>query len=316
MDISPARLRLSAILVALAVALAVASFVLDAKPTLDVPAWSVGDAWTYNEEGLATPFPPAGQITYRIMAMDAVAVGGASIEAYHAEISARFLTNQSFYHVADEWYRTSDLAVVRRSVIYPTCYPVNTTFTCNNVTWTSTFDPPLPLRFPITVGESWSAVTAVSTERFNVQGAPVVWFNYSGGLNASVGPLGTVSVPAGNFTAMPVTENYSGGANLLSSSYVTYTVRDFSEAAGNIVQETDYEPNPHGGGGLGVAAVIQLVSFAYAPPWYAIPALGLPLWAWLIVGAAVGITGTVVLLRRRRRRAAPHAPPEPPNARP
>lgn len=310
MDISPARLRLSAILVAVAVALAVTSFVLDAKPTLDEPAWSVGDAWTYVEEGLATPFPPDGQITYRITGVDAVAEGGASIDAYHAEISARFLTNQSFYHVADEWYRTSDLAVVRRSVIYPTCYPVNTTFICNNVTWTSTFEPPLPLHFPLTAGDAWSGAAVVSTERFNVVGAPVVWFNVTGGLNASVGAPQTVSVPAGRFTAMALTENYSGGASLLSSSYVTLAVRDFSDGVGNFVFEQDY-------GALGsVDAVIQLVAFSYSPPWYTIRAIGLPVWAWLLIGATGLVAATLLLVFRARRKPVPHAPAEPSPAKP
>ncbi len=295
-----------------------ASVVLNTKPSTDLPIWSAGDSWTYVETGMSSPFPPSGFVTYTVNGTETFALAGGVVSAYQLVVTSRFVANGTVSRIADEWLRTSDLAVVRRSVILVTCYTLSpNNYTCNPVTWTSTLEPPLRLDFPLTTGDSWSASAAVYTERLNVAGAPSTWYNTSGGANDSVGAPETVTVLAGRFTAIPLTLNYSGAAGLLSSSYVPYVVRYYAAAAGNAVEERDYGPPTSANGTRNLVASMELASYVYAPPWYLAKALGFPVWAWLAVGAAIALAAVLLARRRRAKRTpAESGPPQAPPAKP
>ncbi len=302
------RPRGLAVLVAAAfVALSFSALPL-ARAATDLPAWSVGDSWTYYEYGLIIPFPSSGSLTYRVTSTDSIVENGTSIATYHAELWAN-TTVLSPYHVADVWYRMSDLAVVRLSLNISACYPFPPS--CSNTTLSSTMFPPFPLHFPLTAGDAWTASTFVAHEAVDRTTGSAVYYNGTGSANASVGADESVTVPAGTFTVSPLDENYTHSAISLSLSYGTIIYRDFSPRVGNAVLERDYFGydlhtgmwSPH------MVAELQLASYSYSPPWYDLRVLGLPVWSWLIVAAAVIVGVAFVALRRRRvRRAAAQHP--------
>ncbi len=306
----PPAVRRLAGLAVVALALVAFSSLPVARASADLPAWSAGDSWTYLGQGFPAPIG-SGTVKYVVMGADTVLDNGTEVSAYHVEIWTN-ATGDAPVRAADEWYRTSDLAVVRLRLNLTQC-STGLLSRCSNSTVTDTMDP-LPLRFPLTPGDAWTAATTVTTEIANQDSGVADWFNESGGTEDSVGADMLVSMPAGNFTATPLTEYVSGNAVVLSFSYATDIVRDYSSQVGNAVDERDYTPNPAAGGALVRSGELRLVAYAYTPPWYDLKALGLPLWSWLLVAAAAVPVGAVVLVRRRRGKAV--TPPSRPGGSP
>ena len=290
----------------LAVALLVATLLPfpAARASMGVPVWSVGDSWTYLGSGFDTAIG-SGAFRYVVVGTDLLAENGDAGPAYHVQIWAN-ATGAVPRHVADEWYRTSDLAVVRLTLDFSDCTLGPSS--CTNSTVSDTVDPILPLRFPLSSGDAWSSATVVTTRVVDETSGLAEWFNYTGGANDTVGAVVRVSVPAGNFTATPLTEVYSGNAVVLSLAYAAAVVRDFSPAVGNAVAERDYSSGLSSGMAQEPSAEMELVAYSYTAP--AVAPSALPTWAGLAGFAVVAAVALPLVVKRLRsaRRGSPRDP--------
>ena len=300
----PSAQRLAGLLVLFLLGFSLASVPV-VRAAADLPVWSVGDSWTYIGQGFEAPIG-SGTIRYVVVGMDDVPLSEGNVSAYHLEIWAN-QTGANASHVADEWYRVSDLAVVRLRLDRSIC-PAGSVLGCSNSTVTSTLDPLLPLHFPLASGDRWSANTTVATEILDTGSGLADWFNYPGGTSDRVGVNEQVSVPAGSFAATPLTELFSGNAVILSMSYAAETVRDFSPLVGNAVEVRDYSSSSSTGVPGPPSGSMVLVAYVYAAPTLWAQLLGEPAAPWLVVAAAV-VAGSVVAVQwGRRRKRAPPAP--------
>lgn len=264
---------------------------------MGVPVWSAGDSWTYVGSGFELPIG-SGTIRYVVVGNDVLAENGDAGPAYHVQIWVNG-TGVAPRHAGDEWYRTSDLAMVRLTLDFSDCTLGPSS--CENSTVSDTMNPLLPLHFPLSSGEVWSSATVVTTRVIDDARGLTEWFNYTGGANDSVGAAVRVSVPAGNFTATPLTEAYTGNAVVLSLAYAAAVVRDFSPTVGNVVAEWDYGAGLSPRGSQVPSARMQLVSYSYTPPVPTAQPSGLPEWALLAAGATVVAAVPPVAVRRLRR---------------
>ncbi len=268
------------------------------RASMDLPIWSVGDYWVYSASGLALPFPASGTVKYEVVGTDIIAWQGASYAAYHTTISTNE-SGTSLMHTGDAWFRTSNLALARLTLFFYSLCFIGFPPGCSNSSLTQTMSPPLPLGFPPTPGDNWSASTTVTYEYVNLDNGTARWANWTVGGNFSVGYDTSVKVPAGNFTATPLWENLSAGGSDLLLSYGPRALVDYSRTVGNAVKEVVYA-NPRGT--WSPMADLELKSYSHAQPWYTLGFLGIPVWAWLVLAAAVIACVLVVLGRRRRPR--------------
>ncbi len=302
------KARIAAVLLALALMVVGVSVLPSARGAVGAPTWAVSDSWTYEGFGfndLIRP-PAAGTSRFTVVDEGAIDEAGISIPVFHV-VDMWNITGTKPIPVADEWFRESDLALVRVGVTSATCnvgYP----YTCLNQTITQTATPPLPRSFPLTAGAQWSASTTVTTEWLNLDNGSARWGNFTATVNASVAADTQVTVPAGNFTVTPLTENYSSLGLVLDPFGWSYVVRDFSSTVQKVVDQRDYVVNARPGIPLSQIAGIRLVSYSLVP-WYDLKALGIPLWGWLVVAAAVVLAVVTLLILRRRSRVSA-VPPE------
>ncbi len=288
------------------------AFLPVSRASTDVPVWSVGDYWAYSAYGLALPFLPASTVKYDVVGTDIIAWQGASYAAYHTSIFANG-SGTSLVHTGDAWFRTSDLALARLTLIISSACFIGFPPGCSsNSSMTQTLSQPLSLRFPLTPRDNWSASTTVTYEWVNLDNGTARWANWTLAGNFSVGSDTSMNVPAGNFTVTPLWENLSSSGSTLLLSYGERALVDYSLTVGNAVKETVYA-NPRGA--WGPIAVLALTSYSHTQPWYTFGFLGIPVWAWVLVAAAAIVGVLVVLWRRRRPRPQPAvAPPLSPSS--
>src|SRR5712692_1083624 len=269
----------------------------------DLPVWNVGDYWVYSTYGLALPFPSRATVKYEVVGTELIAWQGASFETYNTMIFAN-ASGTTPAHVGDAWFLISNLALFRLTLLFSFCF-VGFPPSCGNTSATQTMSQPLPLRFPLTSGDNWSASTTLTDESLNLDNGTARWANSTVTGNFGVASDTFIAVPAGNFSATPVWENLSSSGASLFLSYGPRALVDYSSSVGYAVEEVVYA-NPRGP--CASVAVLALSAYSHALPWYSLTFVGIPVWAWLLVVAALSTGVLIVLLRRRRQR--PRGVPE------
>ena len=284
---------------ALALAIVVSSvtiaFATTARASTDKPVWTAGDFWRYDVTG-PPPVPGYPSITgsFRIdvVGTEPVTVGATSMETYHAKINETTTytsggtTTTTLTLLGDQWYRTTDFAEAKSSLSF--------SFGTGSFTETQTNDPPPGLRWPLSEGAGWSSTynativfVAGSLTQITVE---TLFASYS--VQADV----SVAVPAGTFTATPVTE--------VSGLYQNVTF--WSAAAGGWVKVGRFGP-------YGSEQHMDLAAYRHQGSGEAASgSFGLPSFAWILV-AVVGVlvAGILVAWKRRRRPQIPQVVPPP-----
>lgn len=291
---------------------------------VSLPVWSVGDYWAYSTFGLII-IPDGTILNYSVAGHDTVTWQGVAYPTYHVTILPSSLQNATLSGVSmkrlegDAWYSETDLSLVRmtrREWTYgggcPTCW-ANT-----SETWTA--GPPLAPRFPLTVGVGWIANSTVNIQTVSIDnGVLVAETNQTGGGSFSVAPNVSIDVPAGNFTATPMTENLTKngqwtfiGANpLFPLTFAEETVAYYSPVVGNAVCVVDIGWG-HGCSGVGASDGFELVSYGHAPPAGLAQLFGLNYVDWAIIAlATVAACAVVIVLARRRPPRIDQEPAEP-----
>lgn len=259
-----------------------------ARAEMGAPVWAAGDLWTYLFSAPGQ-IPSAANLTFLVLGTDAIPLKGTQTAAYHVRMGYAFVGggNESF----ERWYRVSDLAVMRSVQ--------NATGTAGwppvayRDTRIDTYNPPVPLGFPLVPGASQMTNSTVTTENLLTQNGftNVTWGNATGTAFLSVGSDLTVTVPAGTFTATQVNASYTlpDGTATEWAGLVAW-----SATAGNVVKVV----TPIQG------ATIVLTSYRHA-----LPPPGLPIWLWGVGVSAVAAAVVIVLWHGRKGRSARTIPP-------
>lgn len=271
----------------------------DVRGAEDLPVWTPGDFWSYTAPSFS-PFPGttgSGGIRFDVVAREVVDVGGSQVPAYRAAVTsnATVMSDSGWIPVTyryNEWFRVSDLASVRvfRTVPGGVNDTVNVT-----VTW----GPPLEMLWPLVPDAAWSRTSTVST--LTVVGTTVLESGtYTVTKNSTVGMPETISVTAGTFDAMPVSESLLGATG--------YDRVFWSAAVGNVVAVRHSSP------GVGEQQTVQLASYLHQATGSAVPDPSAPLpllWVGLASAGAAGIALLVWVRSRRREIARDTKAPEP-----
>jgi len=265
---------------ALAIALAlVTATVAPAAADAGRPAWSTGDFWAYAYTGSVFP-TITGPGTYRleVVGIDTVSLGGTSYESYRVRLSLNG-SNVVQFHGGDNWYRTSDLSLVKTTFnVTATILFVQATFVV-----TVTYDPPLAIQWPLVTAGTWTT----SSTRDIVAGIPLG----STLLDATfvVEAPSTVTVPAGSFETTPLRDR-------TGERSTTY----WAPGAGNYARRQTFNANDQ------ETSSAELTSFRYQGGGF----LGLPILAWvLIIALVVAVVLAVAVGRRRRATMPPRGQP-------
>ena len=263
----------------IAIVFALPALALPVRASLEAPTWSIGDFWTYNLTGTASPLPGStGTLRYEVLGSESVTVSGTSYASYHSRLWFNLTSGSTTTSLlGDVWFRRSDLS------------PVKLTFTAtigsNSVTVTNTYNPPIEIHWPLTANAQWSTTTVV-TSVTEVTGRPAQTMSSTMTETIRVEAEQQQTVPAGTFTVTPLLETEARGS---------YSWSYWSRVAGNMVKEKAYDTSGAEQGGL------ELSSYRHAVP-AAGPAniLGLPpeLWAVIVLVIAIAVLAAVAIRRR------------------
>ncbi|TLZ64717.1 MAG: hypothetical protein E6K13_01625 [Methanobacteriota archaeon] len=271
----------------IAIVFALPALALPVRASLEAPTWSIGDFWTYNLTGTASPLPGStGTFRYEILGSESVAVSGTSYASYHARLWFNLTSGSTTTTVpGDVWFRRSDLS------------PVKLTFTAtigsNSFTVTNTYNPPIEIRWPFAANAQWSTTSAL-TSVTEVTGLPARTMSSTVTETIRVESDEQQTVPAGTFAVTPLLETQADGS--YSRSY-------WSRDAGNTVKEKSYDASDAEQGGL------ELKSYRHAAP-AAGPAniLGLPPELWAVIALVIVIVVLAAVAIRRRGPRVPVGP--------
>jgi hypothetical protein len=265
-----------------------------ARASIALPRWSTGDYWSYDVTVNSPLFGSvSGKARMDVAGTDSITVGGKTFDAYHVKddlnMTVTFGSNTlTVESKGDSWYRTSDLAQAKLTVIFDYGSSASTT--------TSTNIPPPAYQWPLTAGATWTE--AYEVKSLLVSGSVTLTTFVNVTKTVTVQANTTITVPAGTFAVNQVTE--SGGGNTSTSSW--------SEKAGNRVagESTNSYGQP--------VDSMKLTSYKYAAgsPTVGGLFLGLDSMAWyiiIIVVAAAVIVVAAVGMRRRSKRKQRAAPP-------
>lgn len=283
------------------------------------PGWSVGDYWIYTTFGLQSfNLPDGTTLNYSVAGMATIEYRGTTFSTYHLTISLVSLPNVTYGGSSlkrlsgDAWYNQSDLSLLRftlRTWTFDSSLGSAGTWLNESHSWTA--DPPLAPRFPLRTGMGWSGNATVNLVSVGIDDGRLYGeLNQTGGGRFSVGSNAIVNVPAGTFSATPMTENLSFngqwtfiGANpLLPFTFAEVTVAYYSPVVGNAVCVEDVGYGA-GCGGVGAQDGFELIAYGHATNPAPAAFLGLSLleWAVLAVAIAAGSVLAITLVRRRRR---------------
>ncbi len=242
----------------------------------NVAVWSSGDSWQWRGSlGAAGPF----LFTMTVLDAESLTVSGVSYASYHMRLWNNFTSGAPDSRwTGDIWYRVSDLAVLQ-SILE---FNVSVTGTANG-TSTVTYNPPLPLQFPLVANDMWLASTT-ATDMTTSPSQPTSWHNTTLTMTASVGRSVPYTVPAGTFNATLINETIASPSNGQQTCLYYW-----SSGVGNSVTGPFLAP------GVFVCSGMQLISYHYTPPSTPASAPTLnPLWLF-VGGVAVG-AGVVALV--------------------
>lgn len=297
---------------ALAIALTVSAS-SSAGASLDRPAWTAGDFWTYRTNTTILPgLNLTGTATSTMQGMQATAVGGATVNALQVVLEGSgtaegtvtvgnltasvrgtwIVTGEERFEPANlhAVYSLLDLSV---NGTYQTIVPFSI-----RVQNTTTFQPLADgWTYPLPVGGNGSlAVAYAFTQDVYAIGGNQYHQNGTGQwtLRFSLGEPTSVDTPAGTFTAYPEVETFPDG----SSNWAW-----FAPQVGNDVRTRAYDP----GGNLTSETMLAAYRYQALEPG---TFLGLTLVEWALVVSVVAAAVVAVLLvrrQRRRRKASPES---------
>jgi hypothetical protein len=266
-----------------------------ARASTALPKWSAGDYWSYDLTVNTVPFGPAsGKWRMDVVGTDSLNIGGTAFDAYHLKdnVSMTYTyggVTLTLTAKGDSWYRTSDLALARQTVVL--------SFGTMTSTTTTTNIPPPSYQWPLTAGATWSQ--SYETKTFVDFGSTPKTFFANVTKSVMVQADTSITVPAGTFTVNRVTE--SGGGNTSTSSW--------SEKAGNKVASESTSPSGPS------TESMKLNSYQYAAGSSTVGGLFLGLDAMtltIIIVVAAGIIAVAAVGMARRSRRKRQAPPPPP----
>ncbi len=243
--------------------------------SIAMPAWSAGDFWVYsmNETGLGSSL----LVRTSVIGTETVKVGLLSVPSYHLQTTYDSPQSSTLAYSRDDWHRVSDLALIKETQsLYGPSAGVNETISI-------IYMPPSPLVWPLLPNGSWNSTTVVQWTDV-VGGVGTTSQNYSSTVDVRAGPGTTYHVPAGTFDAIPLFQNVTSGALVLSSS-VSY----WSNSASNFVWR--------GSTFNGLSSNLSLVSWGHSgPPYDLLP------WIAVLAGAAALLAGVAWFWRSRTKR--------------
>lgn len=245
------------------------------------PEWHTGDFWAYSFSGIfftGTIWTLGGPGTFRmdVVGTDSIAVGDVNYPSHRVRLTAN-ASGSTVFNGGEQWYRTSDLALVK-SVVNVTADILVGRVT---ILATVTYDPPLGIRWPLTANANWSANTTWRLVN-QIQGGGQIPISLPLTAQYEVQAAATVTVAAGPFETTPVREDTGGHST-------TY----WAPGAGNYARRQEFAP----GGAETYSA--ELTDYRYQGPGF----LGLPLLYWLFIIAVLVVIIVALALRSRRRRA-------------
>jgi hypothetical protein len=284
------------------VALSLSVFVLlavaaPARASTALPKWSAGDYWSYDVTSYSPIFGSVfGKSRMDVMGTVSLTIGGTTFDAYHVKddlnMSVTLGSQTATIDIkGDSWFRTSDLAQAKQTIVLD--------FGGSSSTTTLTNSPPPAYQWPLTAGTTWPQAYEVKT--FLVSGSLTLttFVNVTKSVTVQAGT--NITVPAGTFEVNRVTE--SAGGNVTTSSW--------SEKAGNRVacESTNSCSQPS----LPVDSM-KLNSYKYAAGSPSVGGLflGLDSLAWyiiIVVAAAVIAVAAVGMRRRSKRKQRAALPP-------
>lgn len=274
--------------------------------SVDRPALSAGDYWTYaTNSTVASGLILLGQVTSRVAARETADLGGRSMDVYRLVLNGSGTASVTLppslgsLRVTANWLLTgedlleaSQLKVVSSLLGLDVTGTGLTQFTIqvqNTTTYVIRSDG---WQYPLAPGTSGSVTMdynysqTIYSSFFNTTHTAG---NGSWTAGFTMGAAETVSVPAGRFQTYPIVETWPDGTK---GHFV------FAPAAGNDVRTETYNETDVR------TSTTELLAYRYQaaePPTF----LGLSLAEWLVVVVVVAAAVVIVYLRRRKGRPAP-----------
>lgn len=304
----------TALPLALVAFLVVASMAQASVPTLERPAWTVGDSWTYESNTTIIPgLNLTGSVTATVRGRVPLASGGSSAEGYDVLLagtgsaSGAVTTSNGTYPVSGVWILTSEewFEPVGLQLVYDV-FDLEVNGTANlvfpfsaRVQNTTTYQVlATNWQYPLVAGSSGSMSVGFNFTQDtysslypNIHQVGVGTWN----VTLAIGSPVDVPTPAGTLQAFPVTETWPDGR--VDRSFA-------SPAAGNDARTESYTPDGN------LTAVSTLTAYRYQAletPTF----LGLTTLAWTAIAVvAAAVVGGLVMVRRRRRKKKGAVPPE------
>ncbi len=215
------RFRCLLLVSVLAIMFAAPALAPPARASLGVPAWSVGDYWTYELTGDASPTPgSSSKVRYDVLGTESVTVSGNSYTSYHVKLTFTASSGSSSF------------------------------------TLTVTYNPPVEVRWPLTASAQWSASSVVTTV-IEFTGQPPSTTTAALAESLRVKPDESKTVPAGTFTATPLVETETGGGSYVKGYWsgvvgnvVEQKSYDSNDAEIGGMELTSYRHAPPGAGNI------------------------------------------------------------------
>jgi hypothetical protein len=272
-------------------AFALLAIAAPARASTALPKWSAGDYWSYDVTVNTPPFGSAnGKWRMDVVGTDSLTIEGTTFDAYHVKDNVSMTatygsTTVTITEKGDSWYRTSDLAPSRQTVVFNFGGAASTTTTTNI--------PPPSYQWPLTAGATWSQSYEIKT--FLDYGGVTITTFANLTKSVTVEADTSITVAAGTFTVNRVTE--SGGGNVTTSSW--------SEKAGNSVARESTGPSGQ------PIETMNLNSYQHGTGTVGGLFLGLDsVTLSLIIVVAAGIIAVAAVgMRRRSKRRQRAAPP-------
>lgn len=248
----------------------------NAAATQNAPVWSTGNEWVYSQTSGTT----TSTLTLTVKEQTSLTIGSTTYTVWHvAETATTSSGGSSFSLTLDQYYTTDGLKLAKQNGTLPFLGA-----------YSSTYDAPYPIAvFPLNPGGTWIGTSQELTQ--SAVGTSTTTYNWNG----TVLGEGSVTVPAGTFTASTVWSKAIGSSNP--------AVYYYSEQVGWAVRIDTYS------GAGQYRGSMNLTSYNYSPGFLGISNV---VWIILLVIALIIIVGAVLLLRRRPRAPYPAQPPQQP----
>ncbi len=256
----------------------------------EMPSWSAGDYWVYTLNAGAlfgSTFSGSATMRYDVVGPDSLSVGGSSVSVWKTKlnvsvsISAGGISAQVYFN-GNAYFRQSDLGQTQQGF--------SATVGPTTVSFTTTYNPPLAIQWPLTAGAQWNTTTNVTFQ--GSTGSPVTAQET---IQNTVQADQSLTVPAGTFTTTPLKQTMGALAP-------TYTVYFWSASVGSYVSMRSY----YSSNDTQISA-IDLQSYSYGAS--GLSFLGLPVLAWIIIVVVIVVAVAAVLLLRRKKPVAPMGVP-------